>query len=217
MAPAKGKELFHNPYTKKVRLFFDYPGEPWVKGRPPWQRKSQSEEWVIKRSESMRERIRTKGATNREVEGYKKLSETRKKGNYSPSPDVRRKISMSLTGRLQKWEENKSRASCRRGNCDVVYVLEMRTRDGLKFGKWGSTREKSFLYREKEFKRKGLSWEVFYWKNFGGDTEDTEALLGRVLSIYPAIGVPHFYGYTETFDWSDQALSELRRVLNGLD
>jgi hypothetical protein len=161
--------------------------------------------------------METTGHTDAELEGYKKLSRTRLEGDYSPTPDVRQRIGQTLSGRPQKWGENKSRASCRRSQCDSVYVLKVTLPDGSMFGKWGSSKEETFKYREREFKRKGFSWEILYWGWFGEATEDVEAHVGRRLSQHPAKGVPHFYGHTETFEWTDSTKQLLKEIINGLE
>lgn len=216
MAAIKGSSIFHNPETREVKMFQVDPGPPWKKGRPPWGRAKQSPELIAKRAESMRRRLREKGPTEKEIEGYKKLSKTRREGNYSPSQEVRDRISKTLTGRPQKWEENKSRASSRRKGCDIVYVLKITSKDGQLLGKWGSTRDTSFIYREREFKRQGFSWEVFYWENHGKNAENIEALIGRNLSKYPVEGLGYFPGYTETFVWNKETEELLQEVINGL-
>ena len=217
MAPKKGKKLFHNPETKQSLLFYTDPGEPWVKGRPPWQKRTPDPEQYRKASETKRIRMETTGHTEAELEGYKKLSKTRLEGDYSPTIEVRKQISKTLTGRPQKWEENKSRASCRRGQCDSVYLLKVTLPDGTVFGKWGSSKLETFKYREKEFRRKGFSWETVYWEWFGEKTEDVEAFVGRKLSQYPAKGIPHFFGHTETFEWTEQTQNIVKEIINGLE
>ncbi len=157
------------------------------------------------------------GHTEAEMEGYKKLSRTRLEGDYSPTLLVRQQISQTLSGRPQKWEENKSRASCRRGQCDSVYILKVTLPDGSAFGKWGSSKKETFKYREREFKRKGFYWEILYWGWFGEVTEDVEALVGRKLSQHLAGCVPRFYGHTETFEWSEQTQNIVKEIINGLE
>lgn len=217
MAGVKGSSAYYNTETREVRMFLSAPGDPWVKGRPPEQKRKQSPELVAKRAESMRRRLREKGPTEKELEGYRKLSKIRKEGNYSPSAEVRERISKSLTGRPQVWEENKSRASARRKGCDIVYVLKVRTKEGTLFGKWGSTRESSFVYREKEFRRQGFSWEVVYWKLHGQNAEHVEALIGREMNKFPLDGLVHFPGYTETFEWNSNTEEILEAIISGLD
>jgi hypothetical protein len=216
MAPKKGGKLFHNPETKESRLFFEPPTPPWVRGRAPWDRNPQTPDHVAKRATSMRKRNQEQGPTEAELKGYEKLSKTRREGDFSPSPEVCAQIAETLRGRKQVWIENKSRASCRRGNCDTVYVLKITTEDGLVFGKWGSTKESTFQFREKEFRRKGFTWEVIHWVFFGEVTEDAEANLGRKLSAHPA-EVPHFFGHTETFEWSENTQKIVEETINALE
>jgi hypothetical protein len=159
----------------------------------------------------------TTGHTEAELTGYKKLSRTRLEGDYSPALSVRQRISQTLRGRPQKWEENKSRASCRRKQCDSVYILKVTLPDGSMFGKWGSSKQETFKYREKEFKRRGFLWETVYWGWFGELTEEVEAQIGRKLSQYPQTGVPHFYGHTETFEWSEHTKNTIKEIINGLE
>lgn len=217
MATSKGKKLYHNEETRDVAMFVEDPGSPWRLGSPPWRKRTPSPEQYLKASETKRKRRIETGPTQRELEGYRKLSETRKKGGFSPSEEVREKISKSLTGKPQKWQENKSRASCRRNLCDIVYVIKITTPEGLVFGKWGSSREKTFISRRKEFNRKKFSWEIVYWNWFGERTEDIEAHIGRKMSPYRNPEVPHFYGHTETFEWTVETQKLLEEVLNGLE
>jgi hypothetical protein len=217
MASRKGVKLFHNVEKHEAKMFEEDPGPPWVVGRPPWQPQTRDPAASRKASETLRKRLREQGQTEAELRGYKKLSQTRLQGDYSPKPEVRVRIGDTLRGRPQKWEENKSRASCRRAKCDTVYILKMTTFDGLTFGKWGSSKEQSFKYREKEFKRKGFQWGVLYWGWFGEETEEVEALLGRKLSPYRDPEVPHFYGHTETFAWTQETQTLLAEILNGLE
>jgi hypothetical protein len=216
MAPKKGSKIFHNPETKEVSMFYEKPPEPWVPGRPPWQDLTQTPEHVKRRAESMMRRVKESGPTAKELEGYKKLSQTRLEGDYSPTIETKNKIAETLKGQPQPWRENKSRASCRRNLCDIVYVLKVTTKEGKVFGKWGSSKEQTFKFREKEFLRKGFSWEVVFWRWFGESTEDTEAHLGRKLSPY-TVEVPHFFGHTETFEWSEVTQKLLHEVINGLE
>jgi hypothetical protein len=164
----------------------------------------------------MRKRNQEQGPTEAELKGYEKLSKTRREGDFSPSPEVCAQIAETLRGRKQVWIENKSRASCRRGNCDTVYVLKITTEDGLVFGKWGSTKESTFQFREKDFRRKGFTWEVIHWVFFGEVTEDAEANLGQKLSAHPA-EVPHFFGHTETFEWSENTQKIVEETINALE
>jgi hypothetical protein len=217
MAPKKGSKLFHNLETKEALLFDSDPGPLWVKGRPPWQPQTRDPKQYEKSSQTMKKRLRECGPTEAELSGYKKQSRTRLEGDYSPTKEVRQQISETLTGRPQKWEENKSRASCRKWDCDTVYVLKLTLPDGKSFGKWGSSKESTFKYREKEFKRKHFSLEVVYWEWFGELTEEVEALLGRRFSPHRDPQVPHFYGHTETFAWTSETQTLLSEVLNGLE
>jgi hypothetical protein len=217
MAPKKGSKIFHNPETRETKLFTEEkPGPPWIQGRAPWDRKKQSPEWVSKRAESMKRRVREKGPTEAELKGYEKLSKTRREGDFSPSLEVCAQIAETLRGRKQVWVENKSRASCRRGNCDTIYVLKITTEDGLVFGKWGSTKESTFQFREKEFRRKKFDFQLLFWQFFGETTEDAEAFLGRKLSQHPA-EVPHFFGHTENFEWSEKTQQILKETINALE
>lgn len=161
-------------------------------------------------------RVREQGPTEAELRGYEKTSKTRRKKKIKHTPDVCAQIGAKLRGRKQSWVENKSRASCRRGNCDVVYVLKITTEDGLVFGKWGSTKETTFQFRKKEFQRKKFTFELLFWQFFGETTEDAEAFLGRRLSQHPA-EVPHFYGHTETFEWTKQTQQILEETINALE
>lgn len=199
-------------------MFLEPPGEPWSPGRPPWQDLTQSAQHVAKRAESMRLRVQTTGATEKEKIGYQKLSETRKNGDYSPTAETRQKIREKLVGRDFGWREGRSKAVSIREQCDIVYVLKVTTSDGRIFGKWGSTKESSFQYREKELKRQGFSWERVYWSHFGELAPEAEATIGRALHKYPS---PHkdlnFYGKTECFAWTNETLQLLQEVTNGLE
>jgi hypothetical protein len=216
MATQKGSTLYHNPETKEALMFLENPGHPWIKGRPPWQPQRRDPDQYIKSSETKRKRMLEQGPTEAELEGYRKQSKTRLEGDYSPAQEVRQKIRDTLTGRPQTWVENKSRSSCVRSQCDTVYILRVETLEGKVFGKWGSSKEDTFKYREREFKRKGFKWEVIYWGWHGEETSDVEASIGRRLSRHPASGVPHFYGHTETFDWSQVTQKLLKEIINGL-
>jgi hypothetical protein len=197
-------------------MFSEHPGHPWIKGRPPWQDLTQKPEHIAKRAESMKKRVRDQGPTEAELRGYEKTSKTRRERKIRHTPEILAQIGEKLQGRKQVWIENKSRASCRRGNCDFVYLLKLTTKDGLVFGKWGSTKEKTFQFREKEFRRKGFTWELLFWQFFGEVTEDAEATLGRKLSIHPA-QVPHFFGHTETFEWSEKTQKIVEETINALE
>jgi hypothetical protein len=122
----------------------------------------------------------------------------------------------SKKGKNAGWIEKRSRISCRFWGCDCVYVLKVTTKDGLIFGKWGSSKESTFRYREKEFRRKKFTFEVIRWGFFGELTEDVEAAIGRKLSKHP-VEVPRFYGFTETFEWSETTQQLLKEVWNGLE
>jgi hypothetical protein len=217
VAPRKGNKIFHNPQTRQALMFSEDPGPPWIKGRPPWQDLTQTPEHIAKRAESMRKRVREQGPTPAEVEGYQKLSETRKQKKIRHTPEICFQISEKLRGRPQVWQENKSRASCRRCCCDTVYVLLVTTKDGEQFGKWGSTKEESFQFREKEFRRKGFTWKLLFWQFFGEVTEDAEATLGRTLSQHPWEHTTHFFGHTETFEWSEKTQQLLEETINALE
>lgn len=198
-------------------MFLEDPGPPWIKGRPPWQPQNRPPEQYKKASETIKRRLREQGHTQAELEGYKKQSETRKSGNYSPSEEVRLRISKTLTGRPQKWEENKSRASCRLAGCDIVYDIKLVSPEGKSFGKWGSTKQESFIFRVKEFRRIGFHCEIVFWKFFGNETEDTEAFLGRRLAPHRDPEIPHFYGHTETFAWNNTTKEIVEVTCNELE
>ena len=210
--------MFHNPDTKEVMMFTQDPGPPWVKGRPPWQDLTQSPETVRKRAESMMKRVKEQGPTERELAGYMQLSETRRNGNYSLSEQVREKISKTLKGRNFGWREGRSKAVAIREMCDIVYVLKVTTSDGITFGKWGSTKERTFCFREKEFKRRGFTWEVIYWNWFGDIAPEAEAIIGRALHKHPSPCVNlNFFGKTECFAWTEETQLILQKVTNGLE
>lgn len=217
MAPKKGSRVFHNPETLQALMFSENPGPPWVQGRPPWQDLTQTPEHIAKRAESMRKRVREQGATPAEVEGYRKTSVTRKQKRIRHNAEICSQISKKLKGRPQVWQENKSRASCRRCCCDTVYVLLITTKDGEQFGKWGSTKEESFQFREKEFSRQGFTSKLLFWQFFGDSTEDTEALLGQRLSQHPWKHSIHFFGHTETFEWTEKTQQILEETINALE
>jgi len=217
MSSRKGVKLFHNVEKHEAKMFTEDPGPPWVAGRPPWQPQTRDPAASKKASDTFRKRLKEVGQTEAELRGYEKLSETRKKRKFRHPPEILKQIGDTLRGRPQVWQEKKSRASCRRGECDTVYILRVTTSNGLTFGKWGSSKEQSFKHREREFKRKGFQWEVIYWGWFGEETEEVEALLGRKLSPYREPEVPHFYGHTETFAWTQETQTLLAEILNGLD
>jgi len=165
----------------------------------------------------MKKRLREYGPTEAELRGYEKTSKTRLERKIRHTPETYFQISEKLRGRPQVWQENKSRASCRMCCCDTVYVLLVTTKNGEKFGKWGSTKEESFQYREKEFRRKGFTWKLLFWQFFGEVTEDAEATLGRTLSQHPWEHTTHFFGHTETFEWSDKTQQLLEETINALE
>ncbi len=164
----------------------------------------------------MMKRVREKGPSEAELKGYEKTSQTRRKKKIKNTPEVVSRIAEKLRGRKQSWQENKSRASCRRSNCTTIYILKVTTKDGLIFGKWGSSKPETFQFREKEFRRKGFIWEIVVWGFFGEATEDAEATLGRKLSAYPT-EVPHFFGHTETFEWSEKTQKIFKETINALE
>lgn len=217
MGPKKGTKLYHNMVTRVTRGFLQDPGEPWVLGRGPDFKQVITPESNLKRSQTHKRRLEEFGPTEKELEGYKKTSETRKRLCIKHTPEVVEGIKEKLRGQFQPWRDNKSRSSCRRCNCDTVYILKVTTKEGEVFGKWGSSSEKSFQHREKEFKRKGFTYEVVYWNYFGERTEDTESYLGQNLSQHPwDHPTVHFFGHTETFVWSpttEHLLKELIYVL----
>jgi hypothetical protein len=217
MPSRKGVKLFHNVESQEAKMFAEDPGPPWVSGRPPWQPQTRDPASSQKASDTFRKRLREQGQTEAELRGYEKLSKTRKENKFRHPPEILKQIGDKLRGRPQVWVENKSRASCRRGQCDTVYILKLTTPDGKNLGKWGSSKESTFKYREKEFKRKHFTFEIVYWEWFGEMTEEVEALLGRKFSPYRDPEVPHFYGHTETFAWTQETQTLLSEVLNGLE
>jgi hypothetical protein len=188
----KNSHWYHNPETGEKKRFKGDPGEPWSKGRG-----------------------KTGTRTTNGMRWYHNPStgETKVSAVPLPYPWIDGRGPRDSYG----WVEGVSRAHCRRWDCDSVYLLKMTTKDGIVFGKWGSSRDSTFAGREKEFKKKGISWELLYWGWFGGLTEDVEAFIGRKLSEHPAKGIPKFYGHTETFEWSQQTQKLLKEICYELE
>ena len=188
----KGSRWFHNPETKENKRSSEGLEFPWVPGRAPYKNQT------------------TTGMSwyHNPLTGESKLSSVTLSQPWVNSRGPRESYG---------WVEGVSRAHCRRWNCDSIYLLKMTTSDGTIFGKWGSSRESTFKGREKEFKKKGISWELLYWGWFGGLTEDVEAFIGGKLSKHPAKGIPKFYGHTETFEWSQQTQKLLKEICYELE
>jgi hypothetical protein len=188
----KGSKWFHNPSTKERKRFTNNPGDPWVEGRGKTGFKT----------------------TNGKSWYYNPESGVGKLFDSDPGiPWVKKGIPHGYPG----WVEGVSRQHCRRWNCDSIYLLKMTSPEGLTFGKWGSSTISTFRGRENEFKKKRITWEVIYWGWFGEFTEELEAKIGRRLSKFPSHGVPKFYGYTETFEWSEVTQKLLQEIINGLE
>jgi hypothetical protein len=187
----KGSSWFHNSLTGEKKRFTQDPGTPWVKGRgKTGTRTTNGMRWFFN-PDLNEEKLFYATPEPPWVEG---------RGPFAPPG----------------WREKSSRVTCRIWGCDCVYVLKVTTKEGLTFGKWGSSRESTFNFREKEFGRKGFTVEIVRWGFFGESTEDAEAILGRILSKYP-VEVPRFYGYTETFEWSEKTQQLLKEIWNGLE
>lgn len=188
----KGSAWFHNLETGERKRFKEDPGKPWKKGRG-----------------------KTGARTTNGMKWY--YNPDKKEGGLfleNPGdPWVRGGIPRGNPG----WVESYSRLHCRRWNCDSIYLLKMTTSDGIVFGKWGSSCESTFKGRESEFRKKKISWDLLYWGWFGELTEDIEASIGKKLSHYPAQGIPKFYGYTETFEWTNTTEKLLQEIINGLE
>ena len=187
-----GSSWYNNPETGEKKRFQEDPGYPWNKGRGKTGTQT------------------TNGMTwyhNPET-GEGKLSNT-----PPGSPWVKGGKPRGNPG----WVEGVSRQHCRRWECDSIYLLKLTTKEGKVFGKWGSSSESTFHGRDREFRKRGLTYEIIYWGWFGEAPEDIEASLGRKLSKYPGKEVPRFYGYTETFEWSEVTQTLLKEVINGLE
>jgi hypothetical protein len=187
-----GSSWFHHPESGERKRFKEDPGHPWKKGRGKnGTRTTNGMRWY-----------------------YNPLTRESKVSPDHPGPPW---LNKRPPRESYGWVEGVSRAHCRRWGCDSVYLLKLTTKEGKIFGKWGSSSESTFHGREREFNKKGLTHEVIYWGWFGEATEDVESFLGRRLSKYPAQGVPKFYGYTETFEWSEVTQKLLQEIINGLE
>ena len=187
-----GSSWYNNPETGEKKRFQEDPGYPWNKGRGKTGTQT------------------TNGMTwyhNPET-GEGKLSNT-----PPGSPWVKGGKPRGNPG----WVEGVSRQHCRRWECDSIYLLKLTTKEGKVFGKWGSSSESTFHGRDREFRKRGLTYEIIYWDWFGEATEDIEASIGRKLSKYPGKEIPKFYGYTETFEWSEFTQTLLKEIINGLE
>jgi hypothetical protein len=187
-----GSSWYHNPETGEKKRFQEDPGYPWNKGRG-----------------------KTGTQTTNGMTWYHNPETGKGKLSITPpgSPWVKGGKPRGNPG----WVEGVSRQHCRRWKCDSIYLLKMVDRNGNVFGKWGSSTKETFVGREREFKKKGITWEVLYWDWFGGETENVEASVGKKLSMFPAKGVPKFYGYTETFEWSEITQKLLKEIIHGLE
>jgi hypothetical protein len=189
----KGTKWFHNSKTGERKRSFFPPGEDWERGRgnsiPQFTNKGLS--WFFN-TETGEEKMFESCPGESWVEGRAPFE----------------------TG---KWREKISRHNCRMWCCDHIYVLKVTTEDGLVFGKWGSTKEQTFQFREKEFRRKKFTFELLFWEFFGEVTEDVEAFFGRRLSKFPVEGIPKFFGFTETFEWSEKTQKIVEETINALE
>ena len=189
----KGKKWFHNPKTGETKRDFSSPGSDWKEGRgnsvPQFTNKGLS--WFF----------------NSET-GEEKMFSSLPGGVWT---EGRAPFEVGI------WREKTSRHNCQMWNCDHIYVLKITTEDGVTFGKWGSTKEKTFQFREKEFLRHKFTFEVFFFDFFGESTEDAEAFIGRKLSKFPVKEIPKFYGFTETFEWTEQTQQILEETINALE
>ena len=219
MGAQKGTTWFHNSETGERKPFKEDPGPPWIKGRGSryynpetgqiiFRGEDPGESWVQGASGNLPPSLKGTTWYHNPLTGETQMSFTPPE---LPWKEGRGPRYASI------WVEGNSRTFCRRWNCDCIYILKMTTRDGIVFGKWGSSRESSFKKRGEEFKTKHISFELVHWQWFGEKTEDVEAFLGRKLSRYPPRGVPKFCGYTETFEWTATTQKLLEEIIYDLE
>jgi hypothetical protein len=218
MGPKKGVKIFHNPISGEVKMFSDTPDSPWIMGRPDCQKRPRKPESNDKARQTMKKRLETFGPSEAELAGYKKQSRTRIERGISVDEETRNKISQTLSGRTLGWREGTSRAAAERAGCDIVYLLKITTEDGYTFGKWGSSKEDSFIYREKEFRRRKLDYKVLFFEWHGSDAPEIEAIIGRKLSVFPpSKELPQFFGRTECFEWCEATQQIIEEIIYGME
>lgn len=149
-------------------------------------------------------------------ESTKKLSQTRIRKGIRNTKEVQSRINESLRGHKHGWRPGTSYASAVRAGSDHVYLLKMWNGDQI-WGKWGSSSEESFIYREKEFKRHGFLWEVLYFHGCD-NAADLELEIGTILSEFPLDPYtrPQFFGQTETFVWNEHTEKITKDIISKL-
>ena len=200
-------------------MFLEDPGAPWILGRHPdsiSQRKPESNE---KARQTMLKRLAEFGPSEAEIAGYQQQSRTRIEKKIGVDEDTRKKIAETLTGRRLGWCEKKSKANAVKWKCDMTYILKLTTKDGEVFGKWGSTKENSFVHREKEFRRCGFTFEIIVFEWFGEIlAPEIEAMWGRKLSQFPTpISEIEFAGKTECFTWCGATEKIIEEIVHGME
>jgi hypothetical protein len=219
MATTKGMKCFHRFDPEEERFFHEEPGSPWIQGRHPKHRKPRRPESNEKARQTMRKRLAEFGPSEAELAGYQQLSRTRVERKIGVDGKTRRKIAETLTGQRLGWQEGRSKANAVKWGCDVAYILKLTTKDGVVFGKWGSSKESSFIHREKEFRRHGFTFEVIVFEWFGAAlAPEIEAMWGRKLSQFPTpVSKMEFIGKTECFEWCEATQKIIEEIIHGME
>ena len=147
-------------------------------------------------------------------ESAKKSWETRRKNGtdtwkQSPETIEKRRKALSVP---QPWKEHVSLTFAKQAKTDTLYILRCE-KDGLVFGKWGST------HRVDKFGRLShlnCNYEVVWMKHVGENAPELEATIGRVLSEHPlSFDVrPNFSGKTETFEWNESSCEKVSAIMS---
>ena len=200
-------------------MFLVDPGFPWVRGKHPDRIPKRKPESNEKARQTMLKRLAEFGPSEAELAGYRKTAATRRERKIRHTPEILAQIGETLTGQRLGWREGRSKANAVKWGCDVAYILKLTTKDGVVFGKWGSSKEGSFIHREKEFRRHGFTFEVIVFEWFGAAlAPEIEAMWGRKLSQFPTpISEMEFTGKTECFEWCEATQKIIEEIIHGME
>lgn len=222
MAAKKGSKAFWNPITGEERRLMEDPGTPWQAGLSPYRKKSSGRTTKgTKIYFNPETKVHSKffddpgepWIRGHSSEARKNLSDSRLSRNIRHSAETIERLRQKTTGHKFKWRENVSKSAAYRSKCDTIYLLLLK-RDLEMIGKWGSTTEGSFVYREREFKRHGFTWEILLMVRIGLEAPEEEAKIGRILSKFPLDNRPDFFGKTETFRWCEETSTIVSQIVN---
>lgn len=128
---------------------------------------------------------------------------------WKQTPESIEKRRLALTGKPYAWREHASLFFARKAKTHTLYILRCE-KDGLVFGKWGSTN------RDDRFKWFDFQYEVVWSKYVGKNAPELEATIGRVLSEHPlSFDVrPEFHGKSETFVWNKDTQEKVSAIMS---